>query len=195
MYKLLILALVMVCCGCARERAQVASDARAGVHAAEAAIQAKAAAEQVLAILDGVDKRLPAVAEVPSVEFPAPAMTPEAIQADPVHYSQTAPPEPRRWGGKALAAVSVLGMLGLYGLKILAPMIPGGGNVVGGIADLAYTVLSHKAQRQADQARDIVHDNAPLLQSVLSEAKGIPNIGAKIPPQLESAVALLVKSP
>lgn len=193
MGKLLLLAMVLLCCGCSGERAQQAANARAGIHAGVIAVKA-GEIDKGVSILAAADGHLAAVAEVPSVDFPAPAMTAEAIMADPQKYAASVPPEPKGWGLQAIAIATTLGGAALYALKLVAPALPGGGPLVAGVANAAWAFLTHGGQRTADKARDTVHDYAPLLQTLLSEAKGIPGLGAKIPPELEAAVAVLVKS-
>lgn len=168
--KLLLLLAVMLCCGCSGERAQQASNARAGIHAGVVAIKA-GDVDKGVAILAGADARLPAIAEVPSVDFPPPAMSAEAIVADPQRYITTAPPEPKGLGWKAIAALSAAGTFALYGLKIIAPMIPGGGPLVGRIADIGWNILAHKEQKEADAIQGAVHQAAQVAAPFLKELK------------------------
>lgn len=135
---------------CASDRAQVASDTRAGVRAVISAQESGSSTDQ-LTILRGVDARLPAVAEVNSAEWPAPQMTSEQIQKNPQAYASSAPPEPARaWLIAGLGAAAIAG-LGL--LRALAPMIPGGGPLIKGVADMAWNIMATKNQRAADAAQ------------------------------------------
>lgn len=185
---------MLLCCGCSAQRAQQAADTRAGIHAAE--IAAKAGdCNKVLAILPGADARLSAVAEVPSADFPAPAMTVEAIGIDPQHYITSAPPEAKGWGVKAWALAGTVGMFALYGLKILAPMIPGGGPLVAGVANTAWDILAHKDQRAADAAASQIVGAASAIVPLIQAAKGDSRFTQYITPQVEAIAATLAKPP
>lgn len=177
-----IAALILValfCCGCAKERAQVASDARAGIAAA-----APHADPVGQAILAGVDARLPAVADVNSADWPAPAMKPEAIEAAPQQYISTAPPEPTRGWLKVLGIASAIGVPLLFIIGRIAPAIPGLGTAVGMIANTAWTVLAHRDQKSADAAKDTIATYAGALLPVV---QSIPSV----PPQAVDALKLL----
>lgn len=175
-----LLLVALFCCGCAKERAQQAADTRAGIAAA------KAHCDPIgQAILAGVDARLPAVADVNSADWPAPAMKPEEIEADPKKYTEAAPPEPKRWGGKLIAAIGVASTVALWLVGRLAPMLPGAGTLVGGIANTAYALLAPKPVRQLDAARDVLHEYAPTIQAALSQYPG------QISGKLTQAVGLL----
>ena len=138
--------------GCAEDRAQTASDSRAGIRAVIQAQETGEATDQ-LAILRGVDARLPAVAEVNSAEWPAPKMTIPQVIERPREYFISAPPEPSRAG--AIATIIAVSVAGLGLLRIVAPLIPGGGPVIKTVADLAWKILADKEQKKADaeQAR------------------------------------------
>lgn len=153
--------------GCSGERAQAGADARAGVAAAMPHTDPKG--QQILA---GVDARLPAATGVPSKEWPAPIMGPEAIEFDPPKYIQSAPPEPKGWTLKALAIGAALIPTILYGIKILAPALPGGGPVVAGIADMAWKFLSSRDQRRADEAHSTVVADAKAIAPLLPLVRG-----------------------
>ncbi len=182
--KLILLLLVLLCGGCAGERAQQAANTRAGIEAAKASIRANEAAEKVLAILDGVNARIPATAEVPSVDFPAPAMSPAAIQADPETYAKSAPPEP---SGKLAKTLAVLGASGLSLLWIagrLAPGLPGVGPLVGKLADFGWNFLANRNQKAADKVASALaqggEDVTLLVETVRGDARFAPYITPKV---------------
>lgn len=151
-YQIVILLLAaLFCCGCAKERAQAAADARAGITAAAA--HADPAGQ---AILSGVDARLPAVADANSADWPPPAMTPAAIEVDPRQYISTAPAEPKRGWLKIIGIAGAIGLPLLYAIGRVAPMVPGLGPAVGGIANLAWSLLAHGDQKSEDAAKETV---------------------------------------
>ncbi len=192
--KLILLLAVMLCCGCSGERAQQAANTRAGIHAGVVAIKAGESGKAVQ-ILAGADARLPAVAEVPSVDFPAPAMTTEEIGADPGKYVSTAPPEPKGWGIKALAILGVGGTAALYALKLVAPMIPGGGPIVGKVADMAWSFMAHRDQREADAIKGAVHEAAktaaPFLKVLMTTDRYSDEVKKVVTPEILSALQRL----
>lgn len=153
---------------CASDRAQVASDTRAGVRAVITAQESGSSTDQ-LTILRGVDARLPAVAEVNSSEWPAPSMTIEQIQKNPQAYASSAPPEPARaWLIAGLGAAAIAG-LGL--LRALAPMIPGGGPLIKGVADMAWNIMATKNQRAADAAQAGIVSTAKTLAPLANDLR------------------------
>jgi len=157
--------------GCAHERAQQAADLDAGAQALSDSVKKATGGTlptDVAAILDGIHKRLPAVAEVNHTEWPQPTMTAVAIAANPMLFNTSAPPEPAPstpWLGYLVAGGAGLAWL----VGRLAPSLPGAGPVIGGIADLAWGALAHKDQKNADAAKDIIQSAAeraaPLLQA------------------------------
>ena len=152
LYAILCAIVLMFATSCAEDRAQIASDSRAGIRAVIQAQETGEATDQ-LAILRGVDARLPAVAEVNSAEWPAPKMTIPQVIEKPREYFISAPPEPSRAG--AIATIIAVSVAGLGLLRIVAPLIPGGGPVIKTVADLAWKFLADKEQKKADaeQAR------------------------------------------
>lgn len=204
---LVIAALAAFLCSCAGERAQVAADARAGVDAAEETLgelltehSLEAAVAKgigdAMAILHGVDMRLPAAAGVNSADWPAPAMPVLAIKDDPKRFSETAPPEPPRgtpWGTIAAAGGALLWLTGR-----LAPSIPVLGPLVGQVADGAWAVLAHTNQKAAEQGRvqaaaaaTAVQPIAQVLTTAIQAGTLPPQIAQHVTPDLSAALAAL----
>lgn len=181
-----LLLLAFFFCSCGADRAQVAADARAGLAAA-----APHADPIGQAILAGVDARLPAVADVPSAEWPTPAMTPAAIEADPPKYQQTAPPEPKGGWLKVAGIATAVGSVLLFTIGRIAPAVPGLGPAVGMLANTAWAMLAHKDQKAADAARSVVQTYAPVVEASLTMAK---KNGVALPDELTDAVSLLAKT-
>lgn len=182
MKPLIYLTVILCLSGCEAERAQVASDAQAGIQAAKAAYVAGAATADVLTILSGVEARLPAVAEVNSAKWPAPAMASEAIQKVPKAYAESAPPEPpMSWLPGALA---VAGGVALIGLRMAGPYIPAAGGFVEAAASMAWAVMATRNQKNADKAKDIAHAAAVELAPVLAQIQALPS--GTLPPVMET---------
>ena len=179
---LLVAALLLLLLnGCADERAQVAADTRAGVNAVRAAYEAGAATSDILAILKGIDDRLPAVAGVNSADWPAPTWTLERITAAPVEYAQSAPPEPARWG--FWAAAGGIGVAALGILRVIAPMIPGGGPIVKMAADLVWNVMATRDQKATDAAAAMTHQAASHIAPILDAVRALPP--GTLPPHVQ----------
>ncbi len=182
--------LAIFLCGCGQERAQQGANVRAGIQAARASLGAGEAAAKVISILDGANAYLPAAVDNgPSDKWPAPAMTPEQIRADPETYSKHAPPEPENGWGRTLAILGVGGSAALFLIGRLAPMLPGAGPLVGGIANMAYAALAPKPNRELDQARDTLHEFAPVIKEAIA---ALPR---PLPDKLTQAIGLLVEKP
>lgn len=181
---------VVLLSGCNGERSQAAADAREGIAAA-----APHADETGKAILQGVDLRLPAASGVPSANWPKPTVSAAEIEKDPAKYIRTAPPEPKGWWIKiSLGAVASLPVLLLIA-KTVFPLVPGIGPLAEGVANMAYALFATKNQRAADNAREMVHDHASILENLIDRAKvESPSVAARIPPQLDSAITLLAKT-
>ncbi len=174
--------LVLLIVGCDSDvRAQHAADARAGI---QAAVQAAPESAQILA---GVDARLPAVAGVNSADWPVPAVTPAQIKADPGTYAKSAPPEPSRAWILAACASGGIAALGL--LRVVAPLIPGGGPVVKLAADAVWSVMAHKDQKAADDAADVLRSAVATAAPVLHALRNLP------PDQVPASVRRLLDSP
>lgn len=183
-YFLIGMALAILA-GCSSDRAQVAADSRAGIQAVKAAYAAGAATADVLTILDGIDARLPAVAEVNSAKWPSPVMTPEAIQKEPKKYAADAPPEPpASWLPEALV---VAGGIALIGLRVAGPFIPAVGGLVEAAANVAWAAMATRKQKDADKAKDIAHAAAFELSPVLAQIQALPP--GTLPPVIESALS------
>jgi hypothetical protein len=156
----LLAAAVLLLCGCASDaRAKTAADARSGLQAA-AELSPEAAP-----ILAGVDARLPAVAGVNSADWPAAEWTKERIRNDVEGYTKSAPPEPARWG--FWAAAGGIGVAALAALRVVAPLIPGGGPLVKLAADAAWAVMAHRDQKQADEANAMVRKAADQINDAI----------------------------
>lgn len=180
----LILAVVLLCSSCGSQRAQAGADARAGISAAKAAFAAGEATADVVAILEGVDRYLPAATGVNSADWPAPTMTPEQIRVHPARYGSSAPPEPTRWDLVAIA--SGMGLAALWIAKNLAPMVPGGGPLVASIADTAWKFFSSKKQKEADVIKDQVQSAAIAAQPILEALRSLPL--DMLPPRVRDAI-------
>jgi len=145
MYKLLILVLVMLCCGCGGVRSQHASNATEGTKAVEIDLaQAKAMVLDIvrrMQVAEGspeavafafvakliddsrtinktVADSIPAVAGVPAGAFPKPAKTAKEIAADPTSYRPPPAPSPFGWKTIAVGIVGALGLIGRFGPAI-----------------------------------------------------------------------------
>ena len=171
--------LILAMTGCGDERAQAASDARAGIHAAVEI------APEAGPILAGVDARLPAASGVNSADWPAPVWTKERIKSDPVGYGNSAPPEPARWG--FLAALGGAGVVALGLLRVVAPLIPGGGPIVKVVADMAWSAMAHKDQKKADAAAASAHQASAYLVDIVLAAQRLPP--GTLPEHIEQLLA------
>jgi hypothetical protein len=181
-YITLFIVCLLLISGCAKERAQAAADARAGLRALAAAYEAGAATADVIAIIKGIDKYLPAASGVNSAEWPEPTMTPEQIRSDPIAYGEAAPPEPETWSTAAI--LSGAGLLLLTLLRVAAPAIPGAGPVVQGAANLAWSLMATHKQKQADQIAETVAQAAQTAKPLLDELRAVPL--ADLPPSLRN---------
>lgn len=164
-YLLAIACLLLMGCG-GDVRAKHAADAREGLHLA--AEQAPAVAP----ILAGVDARLPAVSGVNSADWPAAEWSKEKIAADVEGYAKSAPPEPARWG--FWAAAGGLGVTALALLRVVAPMIPGGGPLVKLAADAAWSVMATKDQKAADSTAITLANAASHVAPILDAVRSLP---------------------
>lgn len=184
--KIAILCLLaLFCCGCAKERAQVAADARAGVAAAMP--HADPVGQRILA---GIDARLPAVADVNSADWPVPVMAPVAIEADPVKYQKTAPPEPKRTWAQVAAVATGLGFAALFILQRAGPLLPYVGPVVGSIMsrfplvqpalNAVWSLASHADEVAADKAKAVVAADAGSLLAAAQAANAKPEVIAAL---------------
>lgn len=168
--------LILLFAGCASDdRAKHAADARSGLHAA-AELSPEAAP-----ILAGVDARLPAVSGVNSADWPAPEWTKERVRNDTEGYAKSAPPEPTQWG--LIAFLSGAGVAALGLLRVVAPLIPGGGPLVKMAADLAWTVMAHKDQKAADAAAAMTHQAATHIAPILDAVRTLPP--GTLPPHVQ----------
>lgn len=174
---LLVAALIAILVsGCGSDaRAKHAADARSGLHAA-AELSPEAAP-----ILAGVDARLPAVSGVNSADWPAPEWTKERVRNDVEGYAKSAPPEPTRWGW--IAALSGAGVAALGLLRVVAPLIPGGGPLVKMAADLAWSVMSTRDQKAADKAAALSQQAAAHVAPILDAVRALPP--GTLPPHVQ----------
>ncbi len=175
--------------GCDRQaRAQAGADATAGLRALEAALVAGEATADVLAILHGVEKYIPAATGVNPSEWPKPRMSPQEIRAAPADYDKSAPPVPE-------PSVGVLGwLLGaapvvLWIVGRLAPAFPVLGPMAGKIADGAWALLASRNQKAADQAQATVQSAAAHAAPVLDALRSLP------PDALPPGIRQLLDSP
>jgi hypothetical protein len=185
---LLVVALLLP--GCGKERAQVASDANAGVQAARQALVDNDA-PVADAILDGVERRLPATAGVNSADWPVPAMTPAQIRSDPAKYGKSAPPEPDRvlfWssvGAGALAAFAVA--------RKLAPLVPGIGPVWSGVVDAAWSLAQHTQAKKADEANERAKQTIDTVRPTLALLRThVPVLYNDLPTSARQAIDALI---
>lgn len=96
-------------------------------------------------------------------------MTSEQIQKNPQAYASSAPPEPARaWLIAGLSAAAIAG-LGL--LRALAPLVPGGGPLIKGAADLAWNLMATKNQRAADAAQAGIVSTAKTLAPLANDLR------------------------
>ncbi len=93
---LAVLGILVLCCSCDERtaRAQAGADLVAGIKSARVALEAGYATQEVLNILTGVEKYVPAATGVNPSEWPAPRMTAEQIVHQPERYAESAPPVP-----------------------------------------------------------------------------------------------------
>lgn len=185
---LILCCLALSSCGDRDARAQQAADLRAGVRALRAAYEAGAATADVLAILQGIDSRLPAVSGVNSAEWPAPTWTPQRIAQDPRGYAASAPPEPSRWSFAAVVSGAALGSLAL--LRVVAPLIPGGGPLVKAGADLLWNLAATRDQKATDNAKAQLAATAEVLIPLAAELREQSKHGT-----LPDGVARLLENP
>lgn len=180
-----LLLIALFSCGCAKERAQVAADARAGI--AAAAPHADSIGQAILA---GVDARLPAVADVNSADWPSPAMKPESITADPQKYLQASPPEPKRTWAMVAAVATSLGLGALFILQRAGPLIPYVGPFIGAamsrfpalqpLINLAWNAASHADEVAADKAKTVIAADAGNLLAAAQAANAKPELIAAL---------------
>ena len=170
--------------GCSAERAQAGADARAGLNAAQAAMAAGAVTADVVGILSGVDKYLPAATGVNSAEWPAPTKTASAIVADIPAYASAAPAEPPAGTPWAVLGAIGLGALGL--VRVIAPMIPGGGPLVKVVADAAWAVMAHKDQKATDKAQEQISEAVAVAMPVVAALQAMPP--EDLPPAIKNAL-------
>lgn len=187
-----LLIAVLVLGGCAKDRAQIGADARAGVQAATMAVEA-GETMKAAAILDAVDQRLPATAGVNSAEWPAPKMTAEQVFADPAAYGKSAPPEPSQAGFLAACVAGALAVLALA--RQVAPMVPVLGPVWSGVINTAYELAQHasakKADKAAEHAKQVLDTAGPILALVRTT---MPDLCGKLPESAQRALDAVIDS-
>lgn len=178
--------------GCAADRAQIGADARAGIEGAQLALDV-GQVETAKAILEAVDARLPATAEVSSAEWPAPKMTADQVFADPEAYGKSAPPEPSQVGFWACVGGGILATLGF--LRVAAPFVPGLGPLWKSSIDVAYAIAQHSRAKQVDaaaeRAKAVVDQVAPTLALLRSAA---PAVWTSLPDSAQQAMSALIDS-
>lgn len=187
MIRFILMALVIISTGCGVRTArneQAAADAIAGVEAATMATR-QGKPEVTISILDGTTKYIEAAVDTPRADLPRPSMRPSDIVADPVSYSEKAP-EPQPWGNGLVAGITAAGLAALFGIRRIAPAVPGLGPVVGMVADVAWDFLSHKDQKAAEQAQKAAADAAATIAPLARALVDSPNI----PPEIKSMMTM-----
>lgn len=219
MKYLLIALLTLAFLGCATraERAQHAADADSALQAVSMdladmvpALKQLAGGDKVLAVVQRdaaivTDARayLAPAADVPHADWPQPAQTPAAIQADAgASLAKNAPPEPTTLGWLAVAGGIGVAALGILGR--VAPAFPVLGPAVSGLstmgANAVWGLLAPQGQKVADQAQAKVTDLAgqllPLYQAleVASNSGQLPSqLSTLITPATGAAIAALAR--
>lgn len=166
-----LLCILLTGCDSRKSRAQAAADLNAGIAAAIQAA-ADAGAQEAVAILTGAQRYVAPAAGVNTADMPAPRMTPEEIRSDPQGYGNEAPPEPERWTFWAMAGTA--GAFALALLRVAAPMVPGGGPLLSGAANLAWTLMSTRNQKAADAAATIAQQAAANAKPLLDALRAAP---------------------
>ena len=189
----LILVAMLVLSGCAKDRAQIGSDARAGIEGAKMALDV-GQVETAKAILAAVDQRLPATAEVNSAKWPAPKMTPEQVLADPEAYGKSAPPEPSMVGLWAAVGGALLATLGF--LRVAAPFVPGLGPLWKTGIDLVYAVAQHSKAKQVDDAAERAREVLDAARAPLALVRtAMPSLYENLPPTARQALDAVIDCP
>ncbi len=106
------------------------------------------------------------MAGINSADWPAAEWTKERVKNDVEGYARSAPPEPTQWGW--IAALSGAGVAALGLLRVVAPLVPGGGPLVKMAADLVWNVMATRDQKKTDQAQVLIHQAASSLAPVLA---------------------------
>jgi hypothetical protein len=180
-----LLLLLFLTMGCARDdRAQAAANARVGLMALAAAYQAGIGTAEALAIIKGIDKYLPAAAGVNSAEWPAPQHTVEQIQKKPTAYGDAAPPEPEMFSLATKLTGLAIFLLGV--IRVAAPIIPGAGPLVQGVANLAWSLMASRQQKRADQVAETIGQAAQTAKPVLDALRALPL--KDMPPSIADAI-------
>lgn len=186
--------LMSMCCGCVNR--QHAADSVAGIKAAQALAE-NGRGDEAKAVLDAAIAYQLGAIDLPMAELPKPTISPAAIAKQPEEYATNAPPEPKPWGAGLIAGLVTAGGAALFMVRKVAPMVPGLGPAVGGIADLAWSLLSHDQQRKADAAAASVVSAAqqakPVLELVMSNYQAMPPaIREAVTPERLAAIAAMV---
>ncbi len=210
----MVAALVMLLCSCARERGQAAADNRARVQAAQinlaevaqeintargilkqqfaeglspglaALDKAFSAASRAQLLSQNAEASMAAVADVPTADFPAPLHSATELA---VHPEIDAPaPEPSGKLASILALGSTVGLSLLWIVGRVAPSFPVLGPTVGGIAELAWSALSHRDQKASDAVMTNTAAAAQAIAPILDAIQQLPR--EALPPALFKVV-------
>jgi hypothetical protein len=136
---------------------------------------------------------------VPRSELPAPQVPASDIDRDPGRYTSTTPtsPPPGGWGGGVWGGIATAGLMALWGIKKIAPLVPGLGTAVGGVAELAWGMMAHSDQKRADEIAATTANAAktalPIIELIAMNRASLPReISDKVTPERLQALATLV---
>lgn len=196
MIRFILAALLIICCaGCGVNR-QYAADSIAGIKAAQDLVN-QGQYDAAKAVLDAAIAYELGAIDLPMADMPKPTYAPAAIAANPGPYIGSAPPEPKPWGAGMIAGLSTAALAALFGVRKIAPMVPGMGPLVGGIADGIWGLLAHAEQKKADAVADTVVAAArqvkPVIAMLTTEHAALPeSVRAAITPERLAALATIV---
>lgn len=188
------LLLLLTACGFrGPEQEQAASDAIAGIRAAQDL--ATKQPEVAISVLDASIKYVEAAVDTPAEVLPAPKIQPARITEDPTEYIKKAPPKPDAGGNSLLIGACAAGLAVLFGVRKFAPLLPGGGPLIGAAADALWDMIAHKDQKAADVAQRNAAEAAktllPLIDLVVNSPHLAPTVQAYITPEVRAAIVRL----
>lgn len=192
------LLLILTACGFrGPAQEQAAADAVAGIKAAQDLIATKQP-EVAISVLDASIRYVEAAVDTPVEELPAPKMQPARIVESPAKYIDAAPPKPEPWGTGVWAGLSAAALAALFGIRKVAPLVPGGGPLIGAAADALWGLLAHKDQKAADEAQRKAAEAArvllPAMDALIHHRVLPPELEAHITPEVIAAVVQLGNS-
>lgn len=197
---LISLPLLIILTGCGFRgpaQEQAASDAVAGIRAAQDLIATKQP-EVAIAVLDASVKYVEAAVDTPTETMPVPKMQPARIAENPSEYIKAAPPKPEPWGTGVWAGLSAAALAALFGVRKVAPLVPGGGQLIGFVADALWDLVAHKDQKAADEAQRMAAEAArvlyPLMDLVANSPNLAPSLQAYITPEVRATLVRLGQS-